>query len=247
MRINKPSVKFEVQSLDYSVKSLLLFDGEELYNYSYKNFGISPSALIKLNNNEKFKYLKKALKKAFNDKIFKLQEVQKALTTRWNQIKSIVFDEFEKIFGFKFSSDFDVYTANLTLNHICPRFLDKKTFDLSYVEDIDFLIEIVIHELTHFVWFEKWKHIFPDYDVSQFEYPHKVWIFSELAIDPIFKNTKLKQFSRPNPAYSYFYGTIINNTPIMNYFNQLFKEHNIQNFLKLGIKFIDSHNDDFVI
>ena len=68
---------------------------------------------------------------------------------------------------------------------ISPRFLESFSFYIpAYLKDED-IIETCAHESLHFLWFTKWKTLYPKCDSKEFESPHPVWRYSEMVVDPI--------------------------------------------------------------
>ena len=40
---------------------------------------------------------------------------------------------------------------------------------------------VAIHEILHFIYFEKWKKVFPKTQEKEFDAPHLVWQLSEMV------------------------------------------------------------------
>ena len=80
--------------------------------------------------------------------------------------------------------DKSVIRGYVSINPVAPRFLRTYSFMLSYRKTPDQALETTAHEIVHFLWFKKWKEIFPEIDSREFESPHLVWRLSEI-IDPV--------------------------------------------------------------
>lgn len=61
---------------------------------------------------------------------------------------------------------------------------------------------------------------------------------SELVIDSIFSNTDFKNITREKPAYKYFYEIEYKGENLIEYFQKLFKENSIEEFMKKGYEFL---------
>ena len=60
------------------------------------------------------------------------------------------------------------------------------------------MIEVSAHEILHFLWFKKWKEVFPETGLKEYESPHLVWRLSEI-MDPIILQCqpKIKELIKP--------------------------------------------------
>lgn len=65
---------------------------------------------------------------------------------------------------------------------------------------------IIAHEILHFLWFKKWKEVFPESTNTDYESPHLVWRLSEV-MDPIILhchpilNTMIKPIDWGYPSF----------------------------------------------
>ena len=48
-------------------------------------------------------------------------------------------------------------------------------------------LNIMTHEILHFVWFNKFQKLYPDISINEFNAPYNPWIYSEL-VTPIILN-----------------------------------------------------------
>ena len=85
--------------------------------------------------------------------------------------------------------------------------------------------EVVAHEILHFLWFKKWKEVFPQIDRKEYEGPHLVWRLSEV-MDPVILqcHPKLAELIRPVKwGYSSFKNITIDGIEMVHYFAQVYK------------------------
>ena len=102
----------------------------------------------------------------------------------------------------------------------------------------EYLLSTCIHEILHFAWFELWKQNFPNIPQTEYEYPHPSWLISEIALEPLFRFSKLKNLITDKFfAYEYFYHEKINNQTISSIANKIFSES--ENILKFQQKMFD--------
>ena len=65
------------------------------------------------------------------------------------------------------------------------------------------LVETCAHELCHFLWFEKWKEIFPGYNKEEFNSPSIIWEYSEMVVDPILNSSEFAKLFNKKARYAY--------------------------------------------
>lgn len=102
----------------------------------------------------------------YNDKY--MMEVSKYLNYSWADIREI--------------------SASVGLIPVFPRYLDTYSFSISTNISEDKLNEKVAHETLHFLWFLKWKSLFPNASRREFDSPFMPWVYSEMVVDPILNN-----------------------------------------------------------
>ena len=138
----------------------------------------------------------------------------------WNKKQNFINKELFKIFGREFNFNCIAY---VNLNPVWPRYLKEKAFDVNYNASKDFLLSSCVHEIIHFIWFDIWKGNFKNYKEDDFEYPNLVWLCSEIAVEPIFRFSKLIELSKDNPAYDYFYTEKIGLKSVAEIANEIYK------------------------
>ena len=93
--------------------------------------------------------------------------------------------------------------ATVGIIPVCPRYLDKFSFSVHDGLTDEQLIETCAHELCHFLWFEKWKKLYPDCPIKEYERPYVVQQYSEAVVDPILNASGIKELFNSNNAFSY--------------------------------------------
>lgn len=96
-------------------------------------------------------------------------------------------------------------SASVGLIPTFPRYLDTYSFSLSTNVSKDKLKEAVCHETLHFLWFLKWKRLFPNANRREFDSPFMPWVYSEMVVDPILNSIFDEKLSVPFKAYDSFY------------------------------------------
>lgn len=93
-------------------------------------------------------------------------------------------------------------TAYISLNPICPRFLDSMSFTIFFRSSPKDAMETVLHECSHFLFFKKWHELFPKTPRRHFDSPHLVWHFSEISAPIILNDPRMHKIN-PRRARGY--------------------------------------------
>jgi len=240
--MKKPVVIFGKQSDDCNINSVVQFfenDSPDIFadilvdyfSYNKRKLFAKKGSERKMLARDKLTVSLSEYKRVVNKTINRFQNY-------WNSIEVEIINQLEIVFEIKFRGS-KKYCAYLTINPICPRYLDNCSFEVNFKSSPQYAAQIVINELIHFVWFEKWKSFFKDYDKKEFESPYPIWLFSEIAIEPIIRNSSLNKFLETSqPAYNYFYKKEINNQNLFDIMNDLFNKNNIESFMKKGLEIV---------
>ena len=103
-------------------------------------------------------------------------------------------------------SNIDIIDASIGLMPVFPRNLDNNSFSISIGISEDTLIETCAHETLHFIWFQKWKELFPECSKEKFNFPYLPWQYSEMVVDPILNSDDIKRILPIKAsAYDSFY------------------------------------------
>ena len=209
------NVKFEVITLKEQIQIIenFLSSKNQTSEFISEFFGFNFN-FIKRND------IKIKLTKLYNERVEDLSSSCLRFQKVWNDNCEMINIELIKIFGKEF--DFEC-TAYVNLNPVWPRYLEAKCFDVNLDASEDYLLSASTHEIIHFIWFEIWKETFPNIKKDEYDYPNLSWLISEIAIEPIFRFSKLNNLSNTHPAYDYFYTEKIGNKTIVEIANDIFK------------------------
>ncbi len=214
------NVKFEVIKLDEQVSVIkdFLSNRNETSNLIANFFDIDTN----LDKNERNSQIENKITRIYNERLDDLNISCLKFQQIWNNNSQFINNELLKIFKKEFDLECVAY---VNLNPVWPRYLDEKCFDVNLDASHDYLLSTSVHEIIHFIWFEIWKENFPLIDRKDYDYPNLSWLISEIAIEPIFRFSKLKDISNTNnPAYDYFYTDKIENKTIAVIANTIFEQ-----------------------
>ena len=228
-------VKFEVISLKDQVAVIqdFLSDKNNTSDFIADFFNLN----INLSTTERNQQINDIITEIYTARLNDLKQSCVRFQNIWERNAVFINNELNNIFGKEFEFDCVAY---VNLNPVWPRYLNEKCFDVNLDANDDYLLLTSAHEIIHFAWFEVWKDNFPQIERQDYDYPNLSWLISEIAIEPIFKFSNLKQLSSAKPAYDYFYTDKINNKTIAEIANEIFKnskdinnfQHTIYSFFK---------------
>jgi hypothetical protein len=173
--------------------------------------------------------------------------------TKWQKIEEDFFIILSEIIQIDWPKNRKMIKAMISVNPICPRFLSDWSFSIFYnYKKISYAIEVIMHESCHFLYFEKWKKLYPKMDNKKFESPYLEWHLSEILTPIILNDLRIqKLLKRKADFYTEHKKIKIGNKIASKYFNDLYKKNNIDKnfdeFLIESYKVIKKNKDLFKI
>ncbi len=238
---------FRKKSFDDECNSITDIIYEEQYgriqNYLSQCFKLDLDYLYKAGKQEGYNIISLILKQEYEESKAEIEKKITLITTKWKEVSDDVLNTIEDILKYKIDKEKSM-TAEFTINAVCPRYLDTWSFDVNYRKSNEEIILTCIHEIIHFIWFEKWTEVFPYADKAEFNAPALPWLLSEIVIDAILSETELKKYCVVDkPAYKYFYDIHIDGKNMMEYFKELFIHNDIKTFMKKGLEFVVTNKE----
>ncbi|MGC8571919.1 MAG: hypothetical protein ACP5RI_01835 [Candidatus Micrarchaeia archaeon] len=176
------------------------------------------------------------VEKVYSEKINEIIDSKNKLQESWAKVNDRVIERLAEIMQISWPDKKGV--GIMTINKICPRSLKNWDFYVSYFLDVEKQKGIVLHEITHFLYFEKWKQIFPNYKEKDFEAFSLIWELSEILVEPIDRDDELVSLVPATAkAYKRYYTTKINDKEnIITHFSELYNRNksNFGNMLKIA-------------
>ncbi len=241
-------VKFTVLNKRMCCQSIAQFFFDHNFSrveeYICEFFSFDKKALLRCNSvDQTVSYVTSIISPIYERESENLLTKKESLDVYFKLVREEIFKTISTLFTIELNATFN---ARIGLNTVCPRYLKQFAFEFNCQKSNEECVNTIVHELIHFFWFEKWKHIFPTYKEKEFEAPNLVWLFSEIAIDSIFKCTPLNKFLvTDKPAYKHFYDATFDNKNLMDIFTELFKHNTLENFMKKGMQFILDNKEYF--
>jgi hypothetical protein len=148
---------------------------------------------------------------------------QEKIQQEWEKISPTFLDTLSKHFETDWPADKPEIVGYISALPVFPRFLNEYSFCLGY-KDIADMIETSAHEILHFLWFKKWKEVFPKIERKEYESPHLVWRLSEI-MDPIILQCQpaIRDLIKPKKwGYASFENINIGDVSMTDYFKEIY-------------------------
>jgi hypothetical protein len=244
-----PQVKFQISRIDETLDVIMHFlnsnEGSHNQDQIFEKYPLLEEKLRGVEEDKKREIVKNFFNKfeTKNKKIFELilNEFQK----EWDKINNGIMKALEEVNEIKWNEKYDTFIVRITSNPICPRYLDKNTFDIYFGVHNDLMIKISLHEISHFIFFEKWKEIFPDYKEEEFEFPHLIWKLSEIVPYIILSDKKIQDIYLHEPVvYDAFHKVEVDGKPLLNLLKEIYSnKKDFEDFVKKSWVLIQENKD----
>lgn len=223
--IDLSKVIFKVISLEDNINIIKDF-------YSIEDKNLIDYFDIDINSNNINKEIEVKVSKKYNENINNMNNSMNIFNNIWNKYNNLYFSELTKYLNVDFDRNIECYIGVFT---IFPRYLNSFNFCISYNLDEKKLIEVCAHEILHFVWFKKFKELYPDINEIEYDNPYLAWEYSELVVDFILNSKDINNILKINAkSYDYFYE--------LNCFNKIreiyLSNNSIENKIRLGYEYL---------
>lgn len=222
--------KFLIKKADINLEIDLMYRFSKNKNNRFINVfnKIYPDLLLSLeqvkgNKNEEMRVCKEFLEKTRISEKEKIEAAENELKKSWDMVGNNFLMTLSKILETNWPEDKPEISAYISVLPISPRFLKKQSFFLAY-KNCASLLETTAHEIVHFLWFKKWKEVFPEMGPEQYESPNLAWRLSEI-MDPIILHCNPEINNLISPArwgYSSFKTIKINGVEMIGYFKNIY-------------------------
>lgn len=231
-----PKIKFELMSLDEICGLLewavIIDEGIlPLSNYVKKLYP-------ELNNiknwkkysaKERTSKIKELITESYNRDIDEYRKILINYGKIWEKYNNNYMKSLSKILNINWCYELSEIIVKVGKIPIYPREIDKYCFYIGKMED-KYFIETVMHECCHFLYFEKWKELFENWSIEEFDSPHIIWYLSEMVIDPILNNIEIQKIYKYDfKAYKNFYNINVQGQNLMEYIKSIYKNNTIEN------------------
>ena len=130
----------------------------------------------------------------------------------------------------------------------CPRNCVTKEFFVSSSMNIETNLKAAIHEMNHFIFYEKWMQMHGFAVGTEPMHPEPLWFLEELIVDPILNEPELQRIAPiPQKAYEQFYTEQIEEKIIMDQIKDLYQDKtSMAQFLEQGHEYLKRHQNEIM-
>ena len=232
---------------NHSIDSILLFQEEgatpfwsDTLFYFYPQ--ISKEKINDLQPKDKKDYLVKELKTIWDDLTDELSGKVELYNEHFAKYHDQIEDALSDAFEINTRTIFNDLVCNISLNPVCPRFLEKRYFDIFYKNSERGALGMALHEIIHYIWFYVWNNHFGD-SYSEYDTPSLKWILSEMVVESIMDDERLSSINPYYPrenggcVYPYFQNMIIQGKPILDTLREMYKENSLIRYMETAYSY----------
>ena len=247
-----PKVEFKISSIEHMINPINRFLNPKKgdWNWSLDILNKYPELNIKLSKIKDISKREKVTKEFYQDFLMnnkeKLEEEKQLFQEEWDTINDKFMKTLSGILDINWPRKDEKIIAYVSLNPICPRYIKKRTFDIYHKGDIGWMKSVAMHEILHFLWFEKWKQIFPKTSERHFDGPHLEWQLSEMVPKIILSDEKIQKIFKHKPGvYREYLATKIDRRPLLSYIGKFYHEKkDFEDFVRKSWSFVQKYKKE---
>ena len=248
-------IQYRNPGMQSMIESVLAFqtDGESAYwlDGLYAFYPqIDKDHARSLRFDDRCRYLSSMLEQIYRDNETVINEKIDAYQQYWQQNKRQVEDALSEIFEMDCWSAFQDLICDVSINPISPRFLKERRFEVFFLNSEKGALGMSLHEIIHFVWFDKWNQMFKDH-YDEYERPTLKWILSEMVVETLMKDPRLSSLNPYFPReggggciYSYFFNMKAGNDLVLEKIDAMHDSLRIGDFMKESYQYLLQHETE---
>ncbi len=230
-----PKVKFEFTSQKDEARMLHKFckPRETGWNWSEYIFKYHPSLKEHFSKQptekERIRIIKAYTKKFWKKEYEQLKNQKSLFKKEWNKINDKYMKTLSEVLETDWPKNRKIIRAWISINPICPRSIESWEFLIFYLFPLRYVRHDVAHETMHFLYFKKWKEVFPKADKKTFEPPHLEWHLSEILASTILNNENIQKLIKCRAEgyeeYVHYRKNKIRKRSLIQHFENLYKQN----------------------
>jgi hypothetical protein len=136
----------------------------------------------------------------------------------------------------------------LGLYTVFPRDVLTKEYWVHYKTPEEVILRASVHEINHFILFEKWKAMHGYEKIIEPNHPEPLWFLEEMAVDPTLSDPIMMEVSPyQQKAYQTFYDNYIEEIPIEDHIIRFYNERkDMADFLNNACEFISKNHSEII-
>lgn len=237
------TVKFINIPIDKEVEDLyyFIFNCGDWNKYVFKKHPQLKDSMFHKSKKDRMNFIKKYAIDYWSKNKDAIEKSRKGYEKNWKKIERRFFSDLSEILSTKLLEK--KITARMSINPICPRYIAEWSFNIFYKFNEKKANEIVMHESCHFLYFKKWKEMFPDAKEKTFDFPHIIWLLSELAAPIILNDQKIQKYLKLKAGFYEDHEKVkIGGKNAPNFFTEIYKKSpNFEDFIRVAYPEIKRH------
>ncbi len=248
-----PKILFRAMTFKENMNMMAKFIKQEIRRKQKPNIDFFKNHYIEIstinftkdmNEEQISKLLQSILLDSWNKDMENAEQKIKDMQNNWDLINDNVMLDLSKRLNIEWPKDALDIQARVGIMFFCPRYINQRTFDIKINVNINRMRTIVIHEITHFLYFEKWKELFNDYDERNYNSPSIAWYLSEAIIDPLLNNDIFVKYTNQEiNSNKDICETKINGQSIVHTLREIINNNSIEDGIKLGYDYFVEHEE----
>ncbi len=244
-----PKLLFKKMSLEENIDTIkwAYYENNGLlsvHNYTVSYFPELADLDEKLSKEEVYIIIEDIVKKDYEKYTNRLQEETERYNKLWIEYNDSYFEMLSDYLEIEWPKK--EIEAKVGLIPVFPRYLDEFSFSVGTgIEDWK-VIETCAHETLHFLWFEKWKKLFPKTPRRYYDSPYIEWEYSEIVTDPILNNKPFnKLFDFEEKGYNSFYKMYDGEELVIDKLRDVYSEETpINEKIVIGFDYLKKYNEE---
>lgn len=243
--MNIPKIIFKPMSLEENINVIkwAYYEGNgdlSVYDYTIKYFPML-AGLENSSKEEVYKKIEEVVTHYYLKSKDRIDNEVNKYNNWWIDYNDEYFAKLSDYFNIEFPDEIKLIEAEVGLIPVFPRYLDTYSFAIGVGVDEDKLIETCAHETLHFLWFRKWKELYPDTKREEYESPYFVWKYSEIVEDPILNNKPFSDmFKFEEHVYDSFYELSYEGKKVIEVLRDIYKKDiPIEEKIKNGFEYLE--------
>lgn len=248
-----PKIVVKISDFDYNVKSIAelldtsFTDKNKSLPFRERVFRAFPILQERItdgmSNSDIYSIVENTLRKEYETNSLEMMERRLELQGKLETFLQPVLSRMLELFEVSWPVQQKEIICYLGLYTVFPRDVLTKEYWIHYRTSEDVILKASIHEINHFILFEKWKSMHGYNKIEQPNHPEALWFLEEMAVDPTLNNPVMQEVAPYyQRAYQKFYENNINGFSIEEYIIKFFHErNNMADFLDRSYEFITNN------
>lgn len=244
--MNLPKVVFRAMTLQENIELIKwsyfnkVSDNLDVHQYTLYYFPELADIDDSYSKQDIIKTIEKLVKKNYEKYLKEINSEVKRYNDTWSPLNNSFMKKISGLLNISWPKSIKIIEAGVGLIPVCPRNIDNFSFFVSTKINTQRIIETVAHETLHFLWFNKWRELYPNFLREELDPPYPAWSYSEMVIDPLLNHESIRKILNLNiKSYESFYELQLDGKNVMQNLKSIYDEPiSIEEKIVKGYEFI---------